>query len=121
MDRARIDAIGHQVKGTLKQGLGKVIGDAKLQADGAAERAAGETHGAGPDRVAGIDTDRIRGVGRQFAGAIKQGFGGLTGNAKMAAEGSAERAAGKAQNEAGSVRDEARDGVPHDHPANDVK
>ena len=50
-------------------------------------------------RVAGIDTDRIKGVGRQIAGAAKQGFGSLTGNARMVTEGSAERAAGKARNE----------------------
>ncbi len=110
MEMTRIEAIGRQVKGALKQSLGKVIGDAKLTADGAAERADGAAHNAGgPDRVAGIDTDRIMGVGRQFAGAMKQGYGNLTGNAGLTAEGTAELASGKAQNAAGSHRDEERE------------
>lgn len=116
MEKNKIESIGRLVAGALKEGLGKVIGDAKLQADGSAERAAGEAGMQGTDRVVGIDTDRIVGVGRQFAGAVKQGFAGLTGNAKLAAKGSAERAAGKAQNAAGSFRDEARE-----TPATDVK
>lgn len=46
MDKNRIAAIGHQLKGTLKEGLGKIIGDAKLAADGATEREVGETQNA---------------------------------------------------------------------------
>ncbi len=37
MDKTCIEAIGHQVKGALKEGFGKVIGDAKLRADCAAQ------------------------------------------------------------------------------------
>ena len=122
MDSARIEAIGHEIKGTLKENLGKVIGDAKLKADGAAERAAGAAHDNGAaGRVAGIDTDRIMGVGRQIAGAAKQGFGSLTGNTRLVAEGSAERAAGKAQNAAGSARDEAIDAAAASRPDKLVK
>ncbi len=122
MYKSRIEAIGHQVKGALKEGLGKVIGDAKLKSDGAAERAAGEAGNAGgSERLGGIDTDRIMGVGRQFAGAVKQGFASLTGNAKLAAEAAAEQAAGRAQNAAGSVRDEARDAAAAEPTGQDVK
>jgi uncharacterized protein YjbJ (UPF0337 family) len=122
MDKTRIEAIGHQIKGTLKENLGKVLGDAKLKADGAAERAVGEAENTGGiDRVAGIDTDRIKGVGRQFAGAVKQGFGNLVGSTKLAAEGSVERAAGKAQNEVGSARDEARDAAGVQQPGKKLK
>jgi uncharacterized protein YjbJ (UPF0337 family) len=60
MDTTRIEAIGHQIKGALKENPGKLIGDAKLKTDGAAERAAGAAHDTGAaERVAGIDTDRI--------------------------------------------------------------
>jgi uncharacterized protein YjbJ (UPF0337 family) len=122
MDTTRIEAIGHQIKGALKENPGKLIGDAKLKTDGAAERAAGAAHDTGAaERVAGIDTDRIMGVGRQIAGAAEQGFGSLTGNARLAAEGSAERAIGKAQNEAGSVRDEAIDAAAVEPSAEHVK
>jgi len=116
MDTTRIEAIGHQVKGALKQSLGRIIGDAKLQADGTAERTAAEANRSEIEQVAGIDTDRIMGIGRQFAGAVKQGIAGLTGNAKLADKGSAERASGKAQNQAGSVRDQARDAAKAGHP-----
>jgi uncharacterized protein YjbJ (UPF0337 family) len=46
MDKDRIEAIAHQVKGAVKQGIGKILGDQKLEADGTAERAAGRVQGA---------------------------------------------------------------------------
>jgi len=106
----KIEGIGHQVKGALKETVGKIIGDAKLVSDGAAERARGhaQTGVGGGQLIPGIDTDRITGVGHQLKGAIKQGFGNLIGDAKLAADGSAERSMGKAQDTAGSARDEAR-------------
>jgi uncharacterized protein YjbJ (UPF0337 family) len=127
METSRFESIGHQIKGALLENIGRVIGDAKLQANGAAERAVGSAGAAGGiDRVGGVDTDRIMGVGRQFAGAVKQGVGGLMGNAKLTAAGVAERNAGKAQNIAGSVRDEAREAAnaaeatETEHPSPDV-
>jgi uncharacterized protein YjbJ (UPF0337 family) len=42
MNRDRIDGIGHQLIGGLKQGIGKMIGDAKLTTDGAEERSSGK-------------------------------------------------------------------------------
>lgn len=37
MDKDRIAGAAHQVKGAVKEALGKVTGDAKTQAEGAAE------------------------------------------------------------------------------------
>jgi uncharacterized protein YjbJ (UPF0337 family) len=90
MDSNRLEGIGHQVKGVLKERLGKIIGDAKLTADGAAERAAGPAQNvAGPEgeNVIWIDTDRIVGVGHQLKGAIKEGLGKLVGEPELVAEG----------------------------------
>lgn len=42
MDSDRIAGIGHQLKGAMVEGIGKALGDAKLEADGAAERRAGK-------------------------------------------------------------------------------
>ena len=112
MDNNRLEGIGHQVKGVLKEGLGKIIGDAKLTADGAAERVAGEAQsvaGSGVESVTGIDTDRIAGIGHQIKGALKEGLGNLAGEPQLAAEGTAERDAGKRQNAAGGARDTARE------------
>ena len=40
MDKDRIEGAAHRVKGALKEGVGKVTGDAKTEAEGAAEKAA---------------------------------------------------------------------------------
>ncbi len=110
MDKKQIEGIGHLVKGALKEGLGKIIGDAKLTSDGSAERASGEEqYAAGEDNLVGIDADRIKGIGHQLKGALKEGLGDITSDPALAADGIAERVAGKAQNAAGSARDEARD------------
>jgi uncharacterized protein YjbJ (UPF0337 family) len=112
MDSNRLEGIGHQVKGVLKEGLGKIIGDAKLTADGAAEKAIGQAQNvAGPEgeSVIGIDTDRIAGVGHQLKGAVKEGLGSLAGKPELVAEGAAERDAGKLQNAAGGARDTVRE------------
>jgi uncharacterized protein YjbJ (UPF0337 family) len=58
-----------------------------------------------------MDKDRVEGIGHEIAGSVKQGVGKLTGDAKIEAEGAAEKAAGKVQNAVGGVRDVARDTV----------
>jgi uncharacterized protein YjbJ (UPF0337 family) len=42
VDHDRVEGIGHQVKGVIKEGVGKVTGDQKTQAEGAAEKTAGK-------------------------------------------------------------------------------
>ncbi|MFL5251319.1 MAG: CsbD family protein [Rhodopila sp.] len=42
MDKDRVEGVGHQVKGSLKEGVGKVTGDKRTQAEGAAEKAGGK-------------------------------------------------------------------------------
>lgn len=114
MESNRIKGIGHQVKGAVIENLGKVIGDAKLAIDGAAERAIGDEQNvasAEGDQLIGVDADRIKGIAHQVKGALIQGFGAIVGNPQLAADGVAEQVAGKAQNAAGSVRDLAREEV----------
>ncbi len=112
MYKNQVNAIGHQLKGAAKACAGKLLGDAKLMADGAAEQAAGRAQSAldrAEDPIIGIDPDRLAGIGHQLRGAVKQGLGKLVGASSLQAEGNAERAFGKLQNEAGSIRDEHRD------------
>jgi len=112
MKQDRIEGVGHKLLGGLKETLGKVVGDAKLQHDGAAERQRGEAASAippGPEQLGGVDTDRFMGIGHQLKGAITQGLGNVIGDPELEASGRAERAAGKVQNAAGGARDEARD------------
>jgi uncharacterized protein YjbJ (UPF0337 family) len=42
MDKDRIEGAAHQAKGKVKETVGKVTGDAKLQGEGKAEKAAGK-------------------------------------------------------------------------------
>ena len=42
MDKDRIAGVAKEVKGSVKEVMGKVAGDAKLQSDGKAERTAGK-------------------------------------------------------------------------------
>lgn len=56
MDKDRIGGSVKEVKGAIKEGIGKVVGDAKLQADGKADKAAGKIQNA----VGGVK-DALRG------------------------------------------------------------
>jgi uncharacterized protein YjbJ (UPF0337 family) len=46
VDTDRIEGIGHQIKGAIKEGIGKVTGDTKTEAEGAAEKTAGKVQNA---------------------------------------------------------------------------
>ena len=46
MDKDRAEGIGHQVKGAIKEGVGKMTGDTKTQAEGSAEKAGGKVQNA---------------------------------------------------------------------------
>lgn len=56
-----------------------------------------------------MDNDRIKGVGNQIKGTVKEAVGNVTGDAKLQAEGMADKAKGKAQNAVGGVKDAVRD------------
>lgn len=112
LDNDRIEGVSHQVKGAVKRALGRMIGDAKLDTDGAAEKASGDAEIAAAstsERVVRIDTDRIKGVAHQLEGALKEASGCVTANPDLRQAGIAEHEAGRVQNPAGSARDSARD------------
>jgi uncharacterized protein YjbJ (UPF0337 family) len=60
MDKDRIAGAAHQVKGAVKETIGKVTGDAKTQAEGAAEKMAGKVQ-----NVIGGAKDAIRDTVKQ--------------------------------------------------------
>jgi len=51
------------------------------------------------------DKDRIAGTAKQVKGAAKEAIGKTFGDAKLQAEGSADKTAGKLQNALGGVKD----------------
>lgn len=42
VDSDRVEGIGHQIKGAIKEGIGKLTGDQKTQAEGVGEKTAGK-------------------------------------------------------------------------------
>ena len=55
-----------------------------------------------------MDKNRIAGAAKTAKGSIKQAVGKATGDAKLQADGNAEKAAGKLQNAIGGMLDTAR-------------
>lgn len=58
-----------------------------------------------------MDKDRIEGIAKQAKGAVKDVAGKLTGDAKLQAEGKADKAEGKIQNAVGGAKDAVRNAV----------
>ncbi len=52
-----------------------------------------------------MDRDRTEGILKQAKGSIKETAGKVTGDAKLEAEGKADKFAGKVQNAAGGIKD----------------
>lgn len=46
MDKDRIEGAKKKIKGTIKEAVGKITGDARTEVDGKAERAAGKVQSA---------------------------------------------------------------------------
>lgn len=55
-----------------------------------------------------MDRDRIEGMANQAKGSIKEAAGKLSGDAKLEAEGKADRISGKVQNAVGGAKDALR-------------
>ncbi len=46
VDKDRVEGVGQQIKGAVKEGVGKVTGDTKTEAEGKADKAAGKVQNA---------------------------------------------------------------------------
>jgi uncharacterized protein YjbJ (UPF0337 family) len=60
------------------------------------------------ERIMQMDKDRIKGSAQQAKGSAKEAIGQLIGDAKLEADGKAEKAAGKLQNAVGGFKDTLR-------------
>ena len=52
-----------------------------------------------------MDKDRIAGSAKEFKGSLKSAAGAVTGDAKLKAEGRADKTEGKIQNAVGGLKD----------------
>jgi uncharacterized protein YjbJ (UPF0337 family) len=57
MDKDRIEGVAHQVKGSIKEAIGKVTGDTKTEAEGKVEKTGGKVQ-----EGVGHAKDKIRGA-----------------------------------------------------------
>jgi uncharacterized protein YjbJ (UPF0337 family) len=55
-----------------------------------------------------MDKDRVKGSAQQAKGAVKEAAGKVTGDAKLQAEGKADKTAGKIRNAIGGLKDTLR-------------
>jgi uncharacterized protein YjbJ (UPF0337 family) len=58
-----------------------------------------------------MDKDRIAGSAKVVKGSMKEAAGKVLGDAKLEAEGKAEKATGKVQNAVGGLKDTVRDAL----------
>jgi uncharacterized protein YjbJ (UPF0337 family) len=75
---------GKELKGGLKEGAGKLLGNEELEAKGRAEKTAGRTR------------RRAGGAAKEVVGTAKAGAGKLTRNKDLELEGKAQRETGLA-------------------------
>jgi uncharacterized protein YjbJ (UPF0337 family) len=75
----------HEIKGNIKQGVGKVTGNEQMEAEGRAEH--DTAHAA----------REAKGMGNQVKGRIEEGVGRVTGDEATEARGVADRLKGDTQ------------------------
>jgi uncharacterized protein YjbJ (UPF0337 family) len=71
-----------EMKGNLKEGVGKITGDRDMQAEGEAEKDTAQAK------------REVKGVGNQIKGNIEEGIGKVTGDDETRARGMADRLKG---------------------------
>lgn len=57
--------------------------------------------------------DEMKGAAKDAKGSMKEAVGKATGNERLQAEGTADKAAGKLQKGVGSIKEAARDALKH--------
>jgi uncharacterized protein YjbJ (UPF0337 family) len=74
-----------EMKGSVKEGVGKLVGNERMEAEGQTERSAAKAE------------RESKGVANQAAGNVKMAAGKLVGNDRLHAEGQAQDVKGSAQ------------------------
>ena len=91
----RIKGKAEAIKGHVKHGVGSLIGNEQMQAEGHAEEAAGEAR-----QEAAKAAERLKGTGEELKGKLKGAAGDLIDNEQMEAEGKADELKGQARQKA---------------------
>lgn len=81
-----------EIGGSIKETIGNVVGNDRMEAEGKASKLEGE----GRQEVA-KGVGKVKGAAEEVGGNIKQGLGNLLGNEQMEAEGKAGELKGEAR------------------------
>ncbi len=88
----RIKGAAEQAGGAIKKGVGHLIGDEKMEADGRATELSGEAK-----QAAAKAAERVKGAVEEGSGAVKHAVGKVLDDKQMAAEGKAKELQGEAR------------------------
>lgn len=91
----RAEGAAEKLGGKLKQGLGKLVGSDKMQAEGLAKEKQGEAK-----EEAAKAAERTKGKVQEIVGAVKNRVGAVIDNEQMEAEGRAKELEGEARQKA---------------------
>lgn len=112
----KIKGYTNEAVGTVKQGVGRLVGSEEMEAKGAAQELKGQAQVTASTAKEAVDdtvdemtegstADKIRGAANDAAGNIKQAVGRMTGSEKMQAEGAAQELKGDAQTAKGETKE----------------
>ncbi len=88
----RGEGTAKKIGGAIKKGVGKIVGDEQLEAEGRAKELEGEAQA-----EAAKAAERTKGKKDETVGAIKNRIGQVLGSDEMAAEGKARELEGQAR------------------------
>lgn len=88
----RIEGAAEQAGGAIEKGVGKLIGNERLVAEGRRSELEGKAK-----RVAAKAAEQVKGAVQEAGGAVKNAAGKVLDDDKMAAEGKAKELEGKAR------------------------
>lgn len=81
-----------EVTGNIKQGIGNLTGNERMEAEGRAQELGGESR---QDFAKGVGT--AKGMAQEAMGNLKQGLGNLTDDERLQAEGRADELGGESK------------------------
>jgi uncharacterized protein YjbJ (UPF0337 family) len=91
----RAEGAAEEIGGKIKKGIGKVIGNEQMQAEGLVKEKKGEGK-----QEAAKASERTKGKAQEIAGAVKNRVGAVIDNDEMQAEGKAKELEGEARQKA---------------------
>lgn len=91
----RMEGVAEQIGGKIKQGIGKVLGNEQMQAEGKAKEMKGEAR-----EESAKASERAKGAVEEVTGGIKKNVGAVIGQEQMQAEGKARELEGEARQKA---------------------